>query len=164
MRKRNYPQGRAKAVPVPWDRVAELARQGLHAAQIIDALHLGGTGGTLRLRAAKRGISIRLRTSAERSADAEARQAVWTEQRVAELRERMARGEPMEAIARALGTSGTTVREKAERLGLRRATFMPAASATPERATAPRRLPACLPIPPAPRAVLPAIAALLEAA
>ena len=81
-----------------------------------------------------------------------------------EEQERMARGEPMEAIARALGTSGTTVREKAERLGLRRATFMPAASATPEGANAPRRLPACLPIPPAPRAVLPAIAALLEAA
>jgi hypothetical protein len=164
VRKRNYPRGRAPAVRVPWDRVAELARQGLHAAQIIDALHLGGTGGTLRLRAAKRGIAIRLRTSAERSADAEAREAIWTDARVAELRERFARREPVEAIARALGTSSPTVHAKIQRLGLRRATFMPPASATPEGANAPRRLPACLPVPKVPGPILPAIAALLEAA
>lgn len=163
MKKRDYPATRAKPTPMPWDQIAEAAADGLTSRQIVDRLSLHCAPGTLKFNAARRGIAIRMATRLERTASIEASRGVWTPEREAELRRLLAAGETLGAIGRALGTSGKSVAEKADRMGLRRPVFMPAASAAPEAANVPRR-PYCLPLPPAPRAVLPAIAALLEAA
>lgn len=152
---------------IAWDVVARMAAEGHSARQIVDELKIASQPGALRFRAAQRGISIRLATREEISAECEARRAVWTPEREAELRQRLAAGETCEAISRGFGLPGRTVREKAARMGLRlrpRPHFLPAASATPEGANAPRALPSCLPVPKVSGPILPAIAALLEAA
>lgn len=166
MKKRDYPATRATPTPMPWPEIAEAAAAGMTARQIVDSLSLPCAPGALKFNAARRGISIRAATRREVTASVEASRGVWAPEREAEMRRRLAAGEAYGAIARALGTTDWSVRAKAARMGLRRPApaCLPAVSATPGEAARTTRLPPCLPVPKVSGPLLPAIAALLEAA
>lgn len=160
MSQRYYPDQRAPARRVPWDDVRRLAAEGRTARQIVDALGLACEGGTLRYQASRRGIVIRAATRAERSAARESFYQVWTPQSLATLATMWEAGETARAIGQAIGCTHRSVMEKVARMGLSRR----GADPTPEAAETFARRAAVLPLPPVPHAILPAIAALLEAA